>query len=487
MPHPCAVGLWLAAYILLAILTPDRQASNLYSHLLYGPVLMAALYWGRRAAFPATVIGAMATSLLLWDQGPGAAWSVARQTLLFVAIAFCGGTLSDRLVVYKAGQESSEGRYRLLIEKSLTGILIYRHENIIFASPRLGEMLGCRPSDLIGKRIWDLIHEQDQPTVRRLIARRQSGGPCDLRYECRFLRANGTVMWADVASTEAIFEGKPAVMVNAYDITDRKQAEDRHRELSELTVIQEEQLVHSTRLAELGEMAAAVAHELNQPLTGIKNYAKNAIYMIENGVGEQQEIVNNVRLISDQVDRAARIINQMRQLTRRAEPHFARVGINGIVRDSVDFVMPQFRLSGVEVSMNLTDGLPDVLGDRIRLEQVFLNLLTNARQAMEETSRRQLRVRTYFEPNEDCSVVVEIKDSGKGFVQDDMDRLFTPFYSTKKVGQGTGLGLSISLSIVKEHKGEIEAFGEPGKGAVFRVRLPAADNQEPPARSSEHV
>jgi PAS domain S-box-containing protein len=469
---------WLVVYFLLGLMARRYpQTGGAGSHFIYVPIVLATAWWGRKAVLPATLLGGGLTLVQAMSHGMGGVWAGLQQAVTFLAVAVCVAWLSDRLVGAERALRAAEERYRLLIEKSLTGILVYRDDRIIFLSPRFGTMLGHRPEDVIGRSIWNYICEQDRAYVEQLIARRKDEGVSDLRYECRFLRADGTAMWADVASNVALFDGEPAVMVNAYDITDRKAAEQRHRELSELTIEQEEQLVHSTRLAELGEMAAAVAHELNQPLTGIKNYARNALYMIETGAGDSQEVTGNIQLISDQVDRATRIINQMRQLTRRTEPHFGLVAINPIVRDSVEFVLPQFRLSGVEVSMALAEDLPEVLGDRIRLEQVFLNLLTNARQAMEETSRRQLWVRTYFQSEAPCPLVIEVEDTGKGFAHDEVDRIFTPFYSTKKAGHGTGLGLSISLTIVKEHKGEIEAAGTPGKGATFRVRLPVLQAQ----------
>jgi histidine kinase len=142
-------------------------------------------------------------------------------------------------------------------------------------------------------------------------------------------------------------------------------------------------------------------------------------------------------------------------------------------RESVEFVMPQLRLSGVEVVFDLAPGLPHALADRIRLEQVFLNLLTNARHAMEESPKRILSVRTRHDPAAPLPLVVEIADTGAGFSPDIADKLFTPFFSTKKAGRGTGLGLSISLGIIKDHKGAIEATGTEGHGATFTIRLPA--------------
>jgi C4-dicarboxylate-specific signal transduction histidine kinase len=268
----------------------------------------------------------------------------------------------------------------------------------------------------------------------------------------------------------------------------RLSAETGRRELAELARRQEQQLEHSTRLAELGEMAAAISHEINQPLTGIRTYARNAYYMLEQSVGSIEEVKENLRRIADQVDRAARIINQMRELTRRAEPALLPVDVNGVLTESVEFLMPQLKLSEIEVETDLDRRLPRALGDRIRLAQVFLNLIANARQAMEGSPERRLVLRSRLEPPGSAAVhapssregwlTVQITDTGKGFASEDAEKLFAPFFTTKERGHGTGLGLSISRSIIKDHGGSIEATAEVGRGATFTVRLPVPRSQE---------
>ncbi len=391
-----------------------------------------------------------------------------------LAISAYAADLRARFDRVRAGALASEERYQQLVEKSLAGVFVYREDRILYANSRFKEIVGHPPEEVIGRTFWEFIHPEDRAKVKAQIARRGSEGQSDLHYECRLTAKDGGVVWVEVVSSPAEFEGLPAVLVSAHNITSRKMIEEQRRELSKLAQKQEEQLVHSTRLAEMGEMAAGVAHELNQPLTGIKNFAKNATYMLEEGEGNLGEVKENLRLISGQVDRASKIISQMRELARRTERNVALVDVNNTLRESVEFVMPQMRLSGVEVTFTPDPKLPLVMGDRIRLEQVFLNLLTNARHAMEETPERNLYVTTRYEHGTECPVVLEIRDTGKGFAPDVVEKLFTPFFSTKSPGHGTGLGLSISLGIIKDHKGTIEAKGVEGHGASFTVRLPAS-------------
>jgi C4-dicarboxylate-specific signal transduction histidine kinase len=189
---------------------------------------------------------------------------------------------------------------------------------------------------------------------------------------------------------------------------------------------------------------------------------------------------NNLRLISEQVDRAAKIINQMRELTKRTDSAFGILDLNSVIRESVEFILPQMKLSEVAVSLQLDDGLPPIWGDRIRLEQVFLNLLSNARQAMADVPARRLMIESRRDSAAALPVIVEVKDTGKGFTEDQAGRLFQPFYTTRKGGHG--LGLSISRAIVVDHKGSIEASGSPGAGATFTLRMPAAQRNGAPAR-----
>lgn len=252
------------------------------------------------------------------------------------------------------------------------------------------------------------------------------------------------------------------------------EANPEKQNLPAITKLPDEPLVHSARLAELDEMAAAMAHELNQPLTGIKNYAKNALYMLDEGAGTNDDVRDNLLQISKQVDRSTRIINQLRELARNSEHHFTLLNINDILKESLEFLGPHLTISGINSNVALGDNLPLIMGDKVRLEQVFINIITNARQAMEGVEERRLLVTSYLDKNDPLPLIIRVKDTGRGFKQADAEKLFAPFYTTKNPGQGTGLGLSISLSIIKDHQGHIEASGEAGKGACFTIKLPVA-------------
>ena len=150
------------------------------------------------------------------------------------------------------------------------------------------------------------------------------------------------------------------------------------------------------------------------------------------------------------------------------------VDLNAVARDALDFLMPQFRVQETDVTFEPDPAMPPVIGDRIRLEQVFINLLSNARQALDGVEHRRLRVTTRRTDGPGPRAEVEVSDSGVGFAPETAARLFAPFFTTKAPGQGTGLGLSISRQIVEDHGGTIDARGEAGRGATFTIRLPLA-------------
>ncbi len=364
-----------------------------------------------------------------------------------------------------AGPGPAAGRTSLreLLDGLLVGVAVIQHGAVLFANQKLCRMIGTDPPGPAGTPAGSLVCNEDQAGLDALL-----GGAADTsrpHQELLLRRRDGACVWAEAAASRILWEGAAAVLLSVTNVTERKQAE-------ELALRQEEQLVHSTRLAELGEMAAAISHELNQPLTGIRNYARNAFYMMEKHLGGEEDVKNNLRLISEQVDRASKIINEMRELTRRSDRNLVPLDVNSVVRESVEFLLPQMKLSEVSVELALAEGLPMVQGDRVRLAQVFLNLFTNARHAMEEAPLRRLTVTSRVRDGVPASVVVEVADTGKGFSEEEAKKLFVPFYTTRKSGHG--LGLSISRAIIKDHEGTIEASGAPAKGAVFTVSLPAA-------------
>jgi PAS domain S-box-containing protein len=227
-----------------------------------------------------------------------------------------------------------------------------------------------------------------------------------------------------------------------------------------------EQLRQSEKLAALGELVAGVAHEVNNPLTGISAFAQ---LLLEDELnGEQKE---SVVLMKREADRAVSVIRDLLAFARKTGPRSVIVDINELLEQTLRLRMYGMRSTGVAVEMDLDPGLARVRGDDRQLQQVLLNLIVNAEHAMSSTPVRQLRVRTR---NEGSRVVVEIRDSGTGMSPDIQKRIFEPFFTTKPEGTGTGLGLSVSYGIVQSHAGTLSAQSAVGAGSTFRLSLPAA-------------
>ena len=243
--------------------------------------------------------------------------------------------------------------------------------------------------------------------------------------------------------------------------------ERREQELRD----KQEQLVQAGKLATLGELTTGVAHELNNPLNNIGLFVGNAVDLIELAVPEKGQIVRELRHAMQQVGKATEIISHLRTFGRAASVSREPVSLRQVIDRALSLMQEQLRLRQIDVTVHLGSEEPLVVGNPIQLEQVFINLLTNARDAMADSPRRAIRIAGSV-----TSAVVEVTfaDTGHGIPSGLERRIFDPFFTTKEVGKGTGLGLSITYGIVKEHGGTISVACRPGEGATFLVHLPLA-------------
>jgi PAS domain S-box-containing protein len=241
------------------------------------------------------------------------------------------------------------------------------------------------------------------------------------------------------------------------------------RDIREMRLLQQ-QLVQSGKLAAVGELATGVAHELNQPLQIIRGYAQTVNDFYQPGDQIDEQLVNDLRKIVDGTTRMMRIIDHLRVFARREDAGFAPTQINDVVGNALLFVAQQLRNHNIEIVSELQPRLPNVLADPHQLEQVLLNLFSNARAAM--ASGGTLTIRTGRRGDQ---VMLVVQDVGVGMPEHVRDRIFEPFFTTKDVGEGTGLGLSISYNIIKKHGGEISVTSEVGTGTTFTIFLPSVN------------
>lgn len=252
----------------------------------------------------------------------------------------------------------------------------------------------------------------------------------------------------------------------------QSELEKRVQERTEELEAKQAQLVQSAKLASLGELASGIAHELNNPLNNIGLFAGNAEEYLTSGRSDPEPLKECFTHIQGQVRRAASIINHIRAFARTAPLTHEDVSINEVLRESVALMTEELRLHNISVALHFDEKQPVVEGNRIQLEQVFVNLLTNARDAMQSSDTKTITITTYMV--DDRTVRVEISDTGSGIAPSVLPRIFDPFFTTKPVGRGTGLGLSITYGIVKEHRGTIEVTSSEETGTTFVLHFPVA-------------
>jgi PAS domain S-box-containing protein len=357
---------------------------------------------------------------------------------------------------------------RVLIENTSDIISIINEDGTIrYESPSVERVLGYRPEDLIGKNVLDFVHPADiTATVGTLKAAFDNAGVAQ-STELRFRHLDGSWRAIEVVGKRPTNPPDIAgVVVNSRDVTERKRIEAEARQ-------HQAELSYLLRLSTVGEMAAGLAHELNQPLAAITNYAKGCARRIVSSVGKPSQIVPALEEIAAQAMRAGDIIRRLRNLSRKGEVRREPVDVNEIVREVARFVDAEAHERAVDLQLDLAPQLPQVCADAIEMEQVILNLVRNGLEAVSgvEAGARELLLRTTAA---DETLEIAISDTGEGLAADVAERMFDPFFSTKP--GVLGMGLSISRSIVEAHGGRLWATPNLPRGTTFRLTLPVYRN-----------
>ena len=278
----------------------------------------------------------------------------------------------------------------------------------------------------------------------------------------------GKTLFVNIRISPSDYPGKRVLLVTTSDITKRLETE--------------QQLIQASKMATLGEMATGLAHELNQPLSVIKTASSFSIKKIDRNEPIADEILFNMLMkIDSNIDRATKIINHMRQFARKSDLGLEKVDVNEVLKKAFEIFSQQLKLRGIEVLWNTEKKLPGIYADPSRLEQVFINLLLNARDAIEEKGgphesrpgQKKIVLKTTCDQQK---VICEVCDTGKGVPEAIADKIFEPFFTTKKVGKGTGLGLSISYGIIKDCGGSIHVAANAPEGSCFILKFPIPEN-----------
>lgn len=251
------------------------------------------------------------------------------------------------------------------------------------------------------------------------------------------------------------------------DLTERQQNEGRLQEL-------QAELLHISRLSAMGEMASALAHELNQPLSAVANYLKGSRHLLEAETLDRIRLAEALDKANDQALRAGQVIRRLRNFVQRGEPERSAEKLSKLIEEASALALVGARERGVHVRCRFSPGLDLVLVDKVQIQQVLLNLIRNALDAMETSERRELLIQT--EPADDDLVVVSIADTGQGISREMQKQLFQPFVTTKR--SGMGVGLSICRTVVEAHGGRIWAEPNRERGTIFRFTLRAIRAEE---------
>jgi len=374
--------------------------------------------------------------------------------------------MTSRLSSSERDLRNSEDRYRWLFNSGPHPVFVVSAQTCIIrdANDRAADIYGLPKERLIGMRFTDLVFQQHREEIRKAFRKSEHATTCSLIPKVLHQRPEGGPLWVNIYFCPDSHAGKSDLVVTTADISD--------------FIAAETQLIQAGKMATLGEMATGVAHELNQPLNAIKLGSEYILKMTETGQPVDTEDLGELADdMSREVDRAAGIINHLRQFGRKSEIVAHRVDINRSIRGVFTILGQQLRVHGIEVKLDLDANLPQIMADENRVEQVFVNLVNNARDAMLDPKARAhagpnlLTIRSFSEQGH---VKAAVSDTGPGVPESIRGRLFEPFFTTKVTGKGTGLGLSISYGIVRDYKGTIDFTTREGAGATFIVSFPEA-------------
>ena len=357
----------------------------------------------------------------------------------------------------------SEERWRAVFDNSAAGIALANPSGRFLAGNlAYQKMLGYSEKELRELSFLDITHEDYRDANSELTTELLEGKRQYFEMEKRYRRKDGNLIWVRVHVS--LVSGKqitPRFLLTIVDnITELKRAEEGLRD-AQMT------LAHVTRVATLGEMTASIAHEINQPLGALVNNAGACLGWLD--AENLEEARNSVELMLDDAQRASEIITRIRSLVKKAPPQKDWLDINQTIREVIGLARNEMQRNGVALETQLSDDVPLVFADRIQLQQVMLNLMMNAIEAMTQvTTPRELLISSGADDSK--GVVVVVRDSGPGLDSKSLERLFEPFYTTKP--QGMGMGLAICRSLIEAHGGRLWATTNAPHGAVFQFTLP---------------
>jgi two-component system cell cycle sensor histidine kinase/response regulator CckA len=393
---------------------------------------------------------------------------------------------------YEMSLETSEQRYRNLVNNIAEGIVVVQAGRVCFINKTLEDKLELKVSDIAGKAFLEFIHPEDREMIIDRYQRRLKGENLPESYECRLIKPSGEVLICELRATKIVWESEPATQTAILDITERKQAEEERKKF-------EQRLVRMEKMEALGILAGGVAHDLNNVLSGIVSYPELLLLDLPEGHRYKKPL----ELIHDSGLKASAIVNDLLTLARRGVMADETVNLNIFVSEYLD--SPEFKKMisyhpGIEIVTCLESQLMNIKGSGIHLRKTIMNLVSNAAEAQPDGGKIKISTLNQYvdTPVEGYSSIrsgeyalMKIEDQGIGIAPEDMDRIFEPFYTKKKMGRsGTGLGMAVVWGTVQDHKGYITVKSRMNEGTCFSLYFPVV-RQEPsfaqPSRSAAEL
>jgi len=464
---------WLARIALAPILHDHSP------YLLFMPAVLVAAGlggWGPGLAATglATVLGLLATADAPHISGAEAATAITF-LLIGVGVAWSGEQLQRNRL-----QAAASARQAVAREAHLTSILdtvpdamiVIDERGVVQSFSSAAERLfGYKSSEVVGQNIKMLMPSPYRENHDAYIERYLRTGERRIIGIGRVVvgeRKDGSTFPMELAVGEMRSSNQRFFTGFIRDLTERQQTEARLQEL-------QSELVHISRLTAMGEMASALAHELNQPLSAIANYMKGSRRLLENSSDDRSALLRNAMdKAAEQALRAGQIIRRLRDFVARGESERRVESVKKLVEEASALALVGAKDLGVRVRFQLDPTVDLVLADKVQIQQVLLNLLRNAVEAMESSQRRELVISTSSE--RDGMIAISVADTGPGIAPEIMSQLFQPFVTNKP--HGMGVGLSISRTIVEAHGGQIGVEPNPGGGTIFRFTLRAVTQED---------
>ena len=384
--------------------------------------------------------------------------------------------------------KDSEDKYRLIYENATEGIMLIQKGRIVLMNPAMIEVLEDLPRNLIGQKFSDLVAKENRHTVERQFKHNKKGIFSNI-FHVQVDLGDNNLKWLELKPAQILWYGEAAHLVFVSNITPRKNAESDLKELNESlerrveeeikhVEHQQQLLIQKSKLESIGELSAGLAHEINQPLLSISMGMENMLMRIADGQPDSEYFNKKIQLLFKDIDRIKNTIDHVRVFSRdQQDENVDKVYVSEVILDSLSISKKQLDEQNIELIAECSKENLKILGNRHKLEQVILNLISNSRYAVNEKAEshpdegyvKRITIGCVLEHND---VIIRVRDNGVGIPAETLPVIFNPFFTTKSEDKGTGLGLSISYGIIKEMGGSIIAESEFGKFTEIKVYLP---------------